>query len=150
TIERKADATANVISVALGGGGSVDAAATISGNVQAYVDGNATIDITGAVNIHASSTSNPTSIVDVGQGGALSGGFLVSEVKLTTTTSAFIGDNATVTNAGSLDLLATDTSAASVTGTVEGGALGEARSTHTIATINPTVEAYIGKNVDAT
>src|SRR5262249_30233881 len=68
----------------------------------------------------------------------------------TGSTSAYVGDNSKILNAGKFDLLATDTSAASVTGTVEGGGVGEGRGAKTVATINPTITADIGKNVQGT
>jgi hypothetical protein len=149
TVERNATTTADVLSIAIVGGAGVDSNATISGDVKAYIGSSATINVGGAVQVTATSTSNPTATAVDGQGGAISGGLMNSEVSLTTTTSAYIGDHTNIVNAGSLDVAASDTSLALITGTVEGGGGIEGRSAQTTATIAPTIEACIGQYVQA-
>ena len=146
---RLASADANVISIGIAAGAGVDAVVNISGAVSAYIDSGATIDVAGELMVNAQSSANPTSTASVGQGGAISVGVMTSEVNVTSQTSAYIGDHTNIVNAGSLDVEASDTSTASVSGQVAGGGIGEGRSADTIATVDPTITAYIGQHVTA-
>ena len=146
---RLASADANVISIGVAAGAGVDAQVNISGGVNAYIAGGDTIDVAGEVSVNAQSSANPTSSAEVGQGGAVSVGVMTSDVNVTSQTSAYIGDNTNIVNAGSLDVEASDTTTASVTGTVAGGGIGEGRSANTVATVDPTITAYIGQYVQA-
>jgi hypothetical protein len=148
TISRKVDAKADTLSIGLGlAVGVVDSTASITGTVSSYIDAGSTINVSGAVALTAASSANPTAEASVGQGGAISAGIMTSTVSLTNTTEAYIGDNTQVTKAGSLDLEANDTTAASITGQVAGGGVGEARGAKTVADVEPTIDAHIGKNV---
>ena len=149
TSPRLASADANVISIGIAAGAGVDAVVNISGGVNAYIDSGDTIDVAGEVSVNAQSSANPTSSASVGQGGAISVGIMTSEVTVTSQTSAYIADHTNIVNAGSLDVEANDTSTASVAGTVAGGGIGEGRSAQTVATVDPTITAFIGQDVQA-
>ena len=145
-VNRTATATADVIAISIGNGAGVDAEANITGLTDAYIGANANIKVTGEVSVTSVSSSNPSSTASVGDGGAITIGVMTAEISVTSTTSAYVG-NATILSAGSLNVEATDTSDASVTGSAAGGGIVHGSGAKTSASVSPTIDAYIGTGV---
>jgi hypothetical protein len=105
---------------------------------------------TGTILIHAESASNPVTGITLGAGGIVTYSAAISDAKADGTTSAFIGDNATIGTASqpvnSLIVTAQTTDVGSGTATLGSGGLGTGRGSDTEVHVTPTVTTFLGQN----
>ena len=157
---RSVDAHLFVVAIALAASAAfADGTATI-GDDSAAVDrasigGDANIHSAGtAITVSATRGANTFAEANGGAGGLLASGTVMKAVSsVTGAVKAYVDDGATVgTNAGKpggMQLTATDYAVAPANAIVGSGALGfTAGGSITEATASPTVEAYLGSNVD--
>jgi hypothetical protein len=164
-VNRQATAEADVFGLSVVNGGIAAATAKISGDVTADIGNNVSIFVNGAVTVRATSSADPTATANIGEGGAISGGFMDATGDVGTPadinpadnqnpgnqnspslTSAFVGNNTGILNAGSLDIEAIDTTTANITGSVDGGGVLQARGAKTVADLAPVINASIGSD----
>jgi hypothetical protein len=149
-IDRRATADAEASAGSfIGGGAGADADAEASATVQAYVASGASLSAGPNATITIRALSNNVADADAQGivGGIASVGAMLSEASVAGATSAYVGDQTTVT-AKRLDVLATDTNTATPTTLVVGvGGITGAGAKAT-GTISRTTEAYIGTGAD--
>jgi Ca2+-binding RTX toxin-like protein len=141
-------ATASIINIGIGAGSGENAIALVTGSVDAYVGNNTTINVAGNVSVTATSVVSPASgNASIGSGGGIAVSVLQATVTVENTTEAYIGDTVAIVNAGSLNVVATETDDAVVTGSVFSIGFGDDRGVTTTATVDPTTSAFIGTGV---
>ncbi len=142
-----AQANANVISITVAGSANSGSSAQDSGNTAAQLSSTGVLTVTGNVVFQATNDPSTSATSGGGGGGAISGANLASSSTINGSTTAFADNGSTVDLAGTLEFEATSTATGSSTTSVGSGGAFADGGAQASATVAPTIQAYIGNNV---
>ena len=130
---RNATATASIIDASISAGGSgANAKTEVTGDVEAYVgrqeeasasSDSTNLDLDGHMDIEATSVAYADSEGDVGAGGGISEGEMLTGATIRGNTRAYIGDDTVISRAGTIQVKATSINTAATDSHIGSGAL---------------------------